>query len=143
MPFLWHTTKMCVIMCVYVCTYVYECVCENACVRACACVYVCICMCMCMCTRRILLSYGRNKVRLMHVQATVGTSATKQVYTKALVYYFFQASHRVTCPSGGNQPQGMRTLLVLPYTTVFLFSLFLLFLLVFSLSFTFSAFGLL
>ena len=49
MPFLWHTTKMCLIMCVYVCTYVYECVCENACVRACACVYVCICMCMCVC----------------------------------------------------------------------------------------------
>ena len=127
------------------------CICENACVCACACVYVYMHVYVYVYAKDTTYSCGRNKreptirrpFRLLHVKATAGTSALKQVYTKALVYYFFQASHRVTCPSGGNQPQGMRTLLVLPYTTVFLFSLFLLFLLVFSLSFTFSAFGLL
>ena len=128
-------------MCVRMCMSMYVRMRVCVLVPVCMCVYACVCVYVF--TRRILLSYGRNKVRLMHVQATVGTSATKQVYTKALVYNFFQASLRVTCPSGGNQPQGMHTLLVLPYTTVFLFPLFLLFLLVFSLSFTFSAFGLL
>ena len=97
----WHTTKMCMcmIMCVYVCMYVCMWVCLCACMCLCVCVYMHVYVYVCVREGYYVFLWAEQKgayykkrlFRLLHVKATVGTSASKQVYTKALVY-FFQAS---------------------------------------------------
>ena len=65
----------------------------------CVCVYACVCVCVregyyvFLWAEQKGAYYKKRLFRLLHVKATVGTSASKQVYTKALVY-FFQASSK-------------------------------------------------